>query len=395
VLNETIKLEVTPVFERNFCSTARVVINRGGTRSSKTYSLAQLFIVELFSGDNKILSVVRKSFPALRATALRDVIDVLHKSGLYALVQHNKTENIIKYGSNIIEFFSLDNEQKVRGRKRSHLWLNEANECTFDEWQQLIFRTSGRAYLDFNPDDINCWINTELEQSRAVLQGDVDVIISTYRDNTFLDRTTITEIEYLKQSDPEYWKIFGMGEYGRINGLVFEKYSVVPQIPTDAKLIGYGLDFGFSNDPTAMVEVRMAGGNLYLHEHVYETGLTNTDIVNRLKNMPLQRFDEIIADAAEPKSIEEIYRAGYNIKAAHKGPDSINLSIDLLRRYPLCVTASSTNIIKELRSYKWQTDKNGNTLNKPVDYYNHALDALRYVVLNKLQKPRAGNYAIR
>lgn len=395
MLNETIKLEVTPVFERNFCSTARVIINRGGTRSSKTYSLAQLFIVELFSGKNKILSVVRKSFPALRATALRDVIEVLHKSGLYPLVHHNKTENIIKYGSNILEFFSLDNEQKVRGRKRSHLWLNEANECTFDEWQQLIFRTSGRAYLDFNPDDINCWINTELEQTRAVLQGDVDVIVSTYRDNTFLDHTTITEIEYLRQSDPEYWKIFGMGEYGRINGLVFEKYSVVPQIPTDAKLIGYGLDFGFSNDPTALIEVRMSSGNLYVHEHVYETGLTNNDIISRLKTLPLQRFDEIIADAAEPKSIEEIYRAGYNIKPAQKGPDSVNLSIDLLRRYPLCVTASSLNVIKELRSYKWQTDKNGNTLNKPVDYYNHALDALRYVVLNKLQKPRNGNYAIR
>jgi phage terminase large subunit len=395
VLDGTIKLEVTPVFERNFCSTARVVINRGGTRSSKTYSLAQLFIVELFSGENKILSVVRKSFPALRATALRDVIEVLHKSGLYALVQHNKTENIIKYGSNILEFFSLDNEQKVRGRKRTHLWLNEANECTFDEWQQLIFRTSARAYLDFNPDDINCWINTELEQTRTAAQGDVEVIISTYRDNTFLDRTTIAEIEYLRQTDPEYWKIFGMGEYGRINGLVFEKYSIVPQIPSEAKLIGYGLDFGFSNDPTAMVEVRMAEGNLYINEHIYETGLTNTDIISRLNTMPLQRFDEIIADAAEPKSIEEIYRAGYNIKPAQKGPDSINLSIDLLRRYQLCVTASSLNVIKELRSYKWQTDKNGTTINKPVDYYNHALDALRYVVLNKLQKPRNGNYAIR
>lgn len=390
-----INLEVTPVFERNFNSNKRIVINRGGTRSSKTYSLAQLFIVELFSGENKILSVVRKSFPALRATALRDVVEVLTKSGLYGLVQHNKTENIIKYGSNILEFFSLDNEQKVRGRKRTHLWLNEANECTFEEWQQLIFRTSGRAFLDFNPDDINCWINTELEQKRAHTQGDVEVIVSNYRDNTFLDPITITEIEYLQESDPEYWKIFGMGEYGNISGQVFKNYTVVPQLPDDAKLVGYGLDFGFSNDPTALVEVRMGEGKLFVHEHLYQTGLTNPDIAAHLDTARLQRFDEVLADAAEPKSIEEIYRAGYNIKSAPKGSDSINLSIDILRRYPLCITASSLNLIKELRSYKWQTDKNGITINRPVDYNNHAIDALRYVALGKLQQPRTGKYIIK
>ncbi len=392
---EIINIEVTPVFECNYNSTKRIVVNRGGTRSSKTYSLAQLFIVELFSGENKILSVVRKSFPALRATALRDVVDILQKTGLYPLVQHNKTENIIKHGTNILEFFSLDNEQKVRGRKRTHLWLNEANECSFEEWMQLIFRTSGRAFLDFNPDDINCWINTELEQKRLHTQGDVEVIVSTYKDNTFLDPVTIAEIEYLQENDPEYWKIFGMGEYGSISGQVFKNYTVVSQLPDEAKLVGYGLDFGFSNDPTALVEVRLGDGKLFVHEHLYQTGLTNPDIVAHFDALRLQRFDEILADAAEPKSIEEIYRLGYNVKSAPKGPDSINLSIDILRRYPLCITTASLNLIKELRSYKWQTDKNGITVNKPVDFNNHAIDALRYVVLGKLQHPRTGKYLIR
>ncbi len=395
MLSEILKLEVTPVFEKNFNSQKRIVINRGGTRSSKTYSLAQLFVVELFSGEDKILSVVRKSFPALRATAIRDVVEVLHKNHLYSLVKHNKTENIISYGSNILEFFSLDNEQKVRGRKRTHLWLNEANECNFEEWQQLIFRTSHKAYLDFNPDDVNCWINTELEQKRAHSKADVEVITSSYKDNTFLDTQTIKEIEFLQHSDPEYWKIFGMGEYGRISGLVFEGFTVVSQIPQEAKRLGYGLDFGFSNDPTALVEVYQNDGKLYINELLYQNGLTNSDISNRLLELGLQRHDTVVADAAEPKSIEEIYRAGFNIKPAKKGADSINASIDILKRYPLYVTSSSTNLLKELRSYKWQSDKNGNTINKPVDYNNHAIDALRYVALNLLQKPRVGKYAIR
>lgn len=395
MLGETINLEVTPVFERNFNSTKRIVINRGGTRSSKTYSLAQLFIVELLTGESKILSIVRKSFPALRATAMRDVIEILHKNGFYSLVQHHRTEHIIKYGSNILEFFSLDDEQKVRGRKRTHLWLNEANECNFDEWQQLIFRTADRAYLDFNPDDVNCWINTELEQTRAHQKGDVDVVVSSYCDNTFLDKGTVQEIEYLQESDPEYWKIFGLGEYGRISGLVFEGFTVVPAIPQGAKRIAYGLDFGFTNDPTAMVGVYLADGKLFVEELLYEKGKTNADIAAHLHLLSLQNFDLLVADSAEPKSIEELYRAGFNVKPAKKGADSINLSIDILRRYPLCVVSSSINLLKELRSYKWQTDKNGISINKPVDYNNHAIDALRYVALNCLQTPRAGKYSIR
>lgn len=388
-------MEVTPLFIKNYKSTKRIVINRGGTRSSKSYSLAQLFIFELLSGNNKVLSVVRKSLPALKATALRDVISILKSNDLYDVVKHNKTDNIIEFGSNVLEFFSLDDEQKVRGRKRTHLWLNEANECTFDDWQQLIFRTTGRAFIDFNPDDTNCWINTELEQKRAQMEGDVQVITSTYIDNTFLDANTIREIEYLQKSDPEYWNIFGLGQYGQISGLVFKKFTVVNQLPEGAKHIGMGLDFGFTNHPTALVEVCMSEGKLFVQELVYKTGLTNLDIAETFANIGLQRNTEIIADAAEPKSIEEIYRAGFNIKPAQKGSDSINLSIDILRRYTLCIVASSINLLKELRSYKWQTDKNGITLNTPIDSNNHAIDALRYVVLNKLRQPKQATYVLR
>src|SRR5215212_3067315 len=181
---------VTSIYERTAASDKRVIINRGGTRSSKTYSLAQLFVKELFEGENKVLSIARKTFTAVRDTAMRGVLEILHNHGLFSHVKYNKTERTIRYGTNMIELVSMYDAQMVRGRKRTHLWLNEANECTFDDWQQLIFRTTGRAYLDFNPDNVNHWINTELEQRRKGSKGDVEVIVSSYKDNDFLDETS-------------------------------------------------------------------------------------------------------------------------------------------------------------------------------------------------------------
>lgn len=390
----------TGVFEQNWESDKYITINRGGTRSSKTWSLAQLFIALLFEdvkGKPKVLSIVRKTLPALKASVMRDVIEILVQHDLYKLVEHNRTENFIKFRGNLLEFFSLDNEQKVRGRKRTHLWINEANEIDYEAFKQLIFRTNTRAYLDFNPDDDGVWINTELEQRRANAEGfkDVKVIVSSYLDNSFLDPQTIANIEYLKIADPEAWKVFGIGEYGRREGVVFENYTLIDEIPETAALVARGLDFGFTNDPTAVVSVYKQDGKLWIDELLYERNLTNQDISQRLHGMGLASREEIIADSAEPKSIEEIYRYGFNVKPAQKGADSINASIDTLKGYQLMITARSENLIKELRTYKWQKDKNGVTLNKPVDYNNHAIDALRYVALNKLTNKKQGKYIIR
>jgi phage terminase large subunit len=386
------QFEVTPVFERNFDSAHRIKINRGGTRSSKTYSICQLLVFWLFTGyigQNRripagVASVVRKTFPALKATAYRDIIEILHANNLYSLTQENKTEHLITYQGRTLEFFSADDEQKVRGRKRAILYCNEANELHYkQEFFQLLMRTTDDVFLDFNPDDVNIWINTELEQRRKVEKQDVEVIISNYKDNTFLNETTVSEIEYLQKTDPQFWKIFGLGEYGNITGLIFETKQVA-QIPQNATLVAVGLDFGFTNDPTACIEVYQVGGELWLNELIFETGLTNQDIHERLQELGLNKRTEIIADSAEPKSIEELYRLGWNIQPAQKGPDSIKNGIDILKRYPLNITTRSVNTLRESKSYKWATDKNGNSLNKPIDFNNHAWDAIRYVALNKL-----------
>lgn len=390
----TVTFEVTSVYEKTAASDKRVVINRGGTRSSKTYSIAQLFVKELFEGEKKVLTIARKTYTSLRDTVLRDVLDILYEHDLFESVKYNKTERTIRYKSNIIEFVSLYDAFKVRGRKRTHLWLNEANEFAYDDWQQLIFRTEEKAYLDFNPDNVNHWINTELEQRRRADMGDVEVIVSSYKDNDFLSGGLIKEVEFLGRGDPEYWKVFGTGEYGKQQGLVFQAYEVADAIPEGAVHVAYGLDFGYSNSSTALVEVKRQGDNLYVKELIYGKMMTNSDIIIRLKELNISRRAEIICDSADPKAVEELYRAGFNAKPAGKGPDSVLFSLDVLRRYNLHVTADSVCLLKELRNYKWQTDKNGNVLNHPVNRLNHAIDALRYVALEHLQVEPEVKYCI-
>lgn len=341
--------------------------------------------------------MIRKTLPSLKATALRDVIEILEKTKLgehclYELVKHQKTENYFTYKKAILEFFCLDDEQKVRSRKRDNLWIVESNEITYHEWQQLIFRTSGNTYLDFNPDDEDIWINTQLEQKRALEMNDVDVIKSTYKDNPFLSEGLIKEIEYLKETDPASWQIYGLGEYGKLTGLIFQ--HTTGDVPEGADLIAYGLDFGYSNHPTAMTAVYRKDEELYFDELIYEKGLTNQDISSRMEALQIDRNKEIIADSAEPKSIEEIYRLGWNIKPAKKGADSIKNSIDVLKRFSLTITERSFNIRKEFRGYKWAEDKNGNLLKVPVDFNNHAIDGIRYVGLNKLAHDTVGQYEI-
>jgi phage terminase large subunit len=392
-----LKLQATPIFERNFDSDKRIVVNRGGTRSSKTVSIMQLAILFLFTGYVKpklqvskgVWSTVRKFSNNLDKTVIRDFEEQLLSLGIMDLVKRNKTAKTYTYGQRMVEFFGADEEQKIRGAKRVVLHCNEGNEIDFNDWYQLIFRTEERAYIDFNPDDENIWINKEIEQKRQFDKGDVEVIVSTYQDNTFLPQTLIDEIEYLKDTDLDFWKIFGLGEYGSIKGLIFESWDV-RTLPHDAVLLGYALDFGFTNDPTAIPAIYKSGGELWFKEMLYERRLTNRDISDQMNILGINKSNEIIADSAEPKSIEEIYRLGWNIHAAKKGPDSIKNSIDILKRFVCHITPESVNLIKEHKTYKWKEDKNGNYLNEPVDFNNHLLDGIRYFALNKLRIDHTG-----
>ncbi len=392
-------MEATEIFERNYDSKAKIVINRGGTRSSKTWSLNQLCALWLISGNygngmyisEGVWTTVRKYRTNLDGTVIRDFEDILKAEGWYNSVDHNKTKKQYRYGKRLVEFIGADDEQKLRGAKRNILYCNEANELEYkQEFFQLLMRTENKIFLDFNPDDEQIWINQELEIKRAAEVNDVEVIVSNYKNNSFLPKSLIKEIEYLKETDKEFWKIYGLGEYGNISGLVYENVKYVDTMP-DCKLVAYGLDFGYSIDPSACVAVYRKDDELYLKEIIYERELTNQDLAERLR--PIIGRDEVICDSAEPKSIEEIYRLGLNAKPATKGRDSILNGIDILKRFKINVVSSS-NLRREFRTYKWATDKNGNSLQKPIGA-DHLLDALRYVALIHLKQNNKGWYSIR
>lgn len=380
------KIKTTNVFHKAYRSSTRITCLQGGTRSSKTYSLCQLFIVKCLEETGKVFTICRKTLPALKGTAYRDIISILKELELYNEANHNKSELSYTLNGNLLEFISVDQPVKIRGRKRNYLWCNEANEFHYEDWQQLILRTTEKIYLDYNPSDPYSWIYDKVHT-----RDDCTFLQSTYKANPFLDDDTIAEIERLKDIDPDYWRVYGMGEIGTIQTAIFRNFNLVDDV--QGRLVGYGLDFGFTNSPTALVEVRQLDDSLYIRELLYEKRLTNTDLANKMKQLGIDRTTEIIGDSAEPKSIEEIYRQGFNIKPAKKGA-GIHLGIDIMRRYKLNITKDSLNAIKEFRSYKWATDKNGDVLNTPVKVNDHLVDAVRYLCLNKLSINHSGKYYI-
>lgn len=370
-------------------SNKRIIIEQGGTRSGKTYNILMWIIFDYCAKNKgKIITICRKTYPALRATAMRDFFEILKENELYDEALHNKSSSEFKFKGNTIEFISLDKPTKIRGRKRDLLYINEANEITFEDWQQLIFRTTGRIILDYNPSDEFHFIYDKIKP-----REDADFFITTYKNNKFLSEDIIAEIERLKDIDDNYWRVYGLGEVGASKSIIF-RIQDCSDVPDTATFLSYGMDFGFTNDPTTLVGIWKQGDDLYLKEFLYKTGLTNRDIDNHLRLLGVER-KEIFADSAEPKSIEELYRMGWNIKPATKGQGSINIGIDMMKRYRLNITRDSLNMIKEFKNYKWAEDKNGVVLNTPVDMFNHTIDAVRYGLYDKLARPNYGKYAIR
>jgi phage terminase large subunit len=271
------------------------------------------------------------------------------------------------------EFFSADDSSKLRGARRDVLYINECNNVTFESYNELAIRTKKAIYLDFNPAN-EFWVHTELKDEQ-----DSDFLILTYKDNEALDNSIVQQIEKnrLKAETSAYWanwwRVYGLGEIGMLEGVIFSNWKTIDILPKEANLIGIGLDFGYTNDPTAIIEIYNYNGQRILNELKYQTGMLNSDIAKELpKHVP------VYADSSEPKSIEEIKRYGITIKGVTKGKDSINYGIDVMQRQEYLVTSNSTNLIKELRAYCWDTDKAGTRLNKPIDTNNHAIDALRY-----------------
>ena len=371
-----ISIQHTNVFRRNYDALenkdVRFVINQGSTRSSKTYSLCQLMIVYCLNNPNKLVSIVRKSFPSLRATVYRDMIDILTELKIYSEKFHNKTENIYTFPNGAkMEFFSLDDSQKVRGRKRDLLWCNEANELSFEEFNQLNFRTGEKLFFDFNPSDTEHWLYDLIEKENGLL------IHSTYKDNTFLSKELVKEIQELIKVDQDYYNIYALGLPSKSNHTIYNHQKVFDLSPEPQETI-YGLDFGYAH-PTALIKCDFYDGEVFVTEVIYESYLTTDELIAQMNLLQINKKITIVADYARPEIIEQIRRAGYNI---HNAIKNVKEGIDAVKSIGISYHHESKNIAREFRNYKWKVI-NDKLQDEPVKLHDDALDAIRYAVLYK------------
>jgi len=336
-----------------------------------------------------VVTIVRKTFPSVRASVMRDFFEILEREDIYNASHHNKSESTYILWGNMVEFISVDQPQKIRGRKRDICFINEANELTLEDFRQLILRTTSKTILHYNPSDEFHWI-----YDHVLTRDDMDFFKTTYLDNPHLPQAVVAEIERLKEADPDYWRVYGLGERGVSRALCLTHWREVDSKPEGFKLIAYGLDFGYVNDPSCLVEVWSDGHAFLFEELLYSTGLSNAQIAEEMKAKGVSRTVPIIADSAEPKSIDQIHGYGFNIHPCKKGRDSVRAGIDFLRSRPMMVTRSSVNGIKELRNYKWREDKNGRQLNEPAPGYDHFVDAARYGATWHMTNPNFRRYVI-
>jgi phage terminase large subunit len=367
-------------FEQLLNCDKRFSVLQGGTRSGKTFAVCQ-YIVYLIRTSKKPLtiSIVRKTLPAVKASVMRDLISILEDTGDYFIGVHNKSENTFRYKNHLIEFLSVDEPQKIRGRKRDLAFLNEANELNLEDFRQINMRTTEKVIIDFNPSEVNHWIYEDV-----IPREDCNTWISTYKDNLFLSDELVFEIERMRERDPDYWRVYGEGQrafYSKKQ--IFSNWTFMPEneMPEfDDPVLG--LDFGFSVDPTSIVLIQKVNQKLFIKEVLYKTGFTNQDIAEFLKS---KGYENTLCfyDSAEPKSGEELRRQNILVKPAIKGAGSINAGISLLKEYEVFVSLESKNIQKEYNSYFWTELKDGTIINKPIDKYNHAIDAIRYAVYSQ------------
>ena len=381
---------VTDLHTKNYESKQKFIINQGGTGSGKTYALLQLLFTYAMLQPNLVITVVGQDIPNLKKGAFRDAMAIFGVSDELSnyFTKINQTDRVFNcINGSIIEFSSFSNEQDAKSGKRDYLFINEADGIPYDVFWQLAIRTRNQIFLDYNPTS-RFWVHDKL-----IGKENTELIISDHRHNPFLSEEMHRMIESIE--DDELFKVYARGLTGKLQGLIYTNWNIVDKMP-DSGQRWIGIDFGFTNDPTAIIDVRLSDGELWIDEICYSRKMLNSDIINLLKEENLLRIPTV-ADSAEPKSIEEMKRSGIMVEPAEKGKDSVNAGIDLLKRYKLNVTRRSINVKKELSSYMWKKDKTtGDFTNTPIGYMDHALDALRYVALNKLgRNQKSGRLKIR
>ncbi len=381
------QVAVTSIFDRNARATAPIIVNVGGARSSKSYSIIQLLVQKFISEDHKEILIARKTLPSLRITAYKTFIQLLEDYGFYPRCIHNKTNLTIKYRNSTVYFLSIDDPEKIKSTEFNYAFLEEANEFTYKDFMILKMRMSAptpatqpnRIFIALNPSEEFSWINQKL-----VHWDGVQVIKSTYHDNPFLSTEYTNSLEDLKEIDPELYKIYALGEYAALSNIIYRNYQIDQVFPDAFSDAFFGLDFGF-NHPTALVHIQTKGDELYLEEKIYQTHLTNRDLIDLMNELRIPKKVPIYADNAEPARIEEIYKAGYNVHPAEK---SVADGIDQVKRFKLHIHKDSANLVKEFKTYKWREDKNGNILDEPVKFADDGMDATRYGIYTHLRGPK-------
>ena len=377
IQDQVIKIQSTKTFTDLMDTSYRNYVFQGSSRAGKTYNIILWMVIDILNQNNKVYSIVRKTLPALKGSVLRDLKEILQKLNLYDPEKWHTVDGYVEIGTNMIEWFALDSEEKVRGRKRDLCFINEATELTYEEYLQLSLRTTERMICDFNPSPWQSWLY-DMEG-----QDDTFYTIVTYQDNPFLTETTIKEIESLQHKDPNAWRIFGLGQRGVPTRMVFTHQQFYYDLPKEAKLLGYGIDFGF-HDPSILVSVHKLGDSIYCKELLYLRNVTIPDFIYKIKDLGLNLTDDFIADSANPQAIEELRKNHINCKPVKK--NTILHGIDLIKRSNFFVHASSKNLQEELMGYVWKIDKNNKNLDEPIDNSNHLIDGIRYVLEMKLNK---------
>lgn len=387
-----LQIKVNRIFSLTAAAENTVVINVGGARSGKSYAMAQLLIMRAVNMPGINIAITRKTMPALKMTALRLVLDLIKKYGFYKSAAYNKTENYYILNKSRIQFFSLDDPEKIKSSEFNYIWLEEANEFNYQDYLILLTRLSApstqgkqnQMYLTLNPSDANCWIAKKL-----LPQKGISIINSTYKDNPFLSKEYIDTLLSLKNYDSNAYNIFALGQWGSNDKMIYQNWQAIEDEPTDYDEVIWGLDFGFNN-PTALVKIYIKDKIFTTKEYLYKTGLTNSMLIEELyKIIPQeQRNQTIYADSAEPDRIAEINRAGFNIKPALK---AVLCGIMAVKATGINITKDSPNFIKEIQSYCWKCDLNGNTLEEPVKFSDHALDAMRYAIYTYATENSARN----
>jgi phage terminase large subunit len=365
----------TTVFSKNWealnNNSVRFIINQGGSRSSKSYSIAQMLIVYCLTNEKKTVTIVRKTFPALRASIMRDIIDVMREMNVYDVNQHNKTNNEYTFkNGTILMFISADMPQKLRGRKHNVIYADESNELTFEDFNQLNMRCEEKMLFSFNPSDNFHWLYDLMERDNAVL------VKSTYKDNPFLPKAQRQEIENLKNVDESYYRIYALGEKGVSRTTIFTHHREYfeHELPATEDTL-YAIDFGFNNE-TAMCQTWFIDNKAYVKELIYKSGLTTSDLITLMNFIGIPKGKTIVCDGARPESIEDLRRHGYGAIAAIK---DVKAGIDSVKSVELFIHKESTNLLKELSSYKWAT-AGDMILDEPVKLWDHLIDAMRYSI---------------